>query len=130
MALAVPLSRFTPQVAGGSAFFVRLLDHAMISKRQKWIMWSVFVVLILLSGFGVWQTFALRGIIPFLLNDSSPGFGQLPDDDRWAVYHEAQSLILPVGFVMLALVVLWAALTGFTIWKLSKKSEYETHDAA
>ena len=27
MALAVPLSRFTPQVGGGSAFFVRRLRH-------------------------------------------------------------------------------------------------------
>ena len=29
MALAVPLSRFTSQVAGGSAFYVRPLTHAM-----------------------------------------------------------------------------------------------------
>ena len=29
MALAVPLSRFTPRVGGGSAFYVRPLDHAM-----------------------------------------------------------------------------------------------------
>jgi hypothetical protein len=49
----------------------------MISKRQRLILWSGFVVLILLSGFAVWQTFALRGVIPFLLNDSSPRFGQL-----------------------------------------------------
>jgi hypothetical protein len=27
LALAVPLSRFTSQVGGGSAFFVRPLDH-------------------------------------------------------------------------------------------------------
>jgi len=42
----------------------------------------------------------------------------------------AQSLMTPVAFVMLALVVLWAALAGFTIWKLSKKAEHEIHDAA
>ena len=29
MALSVPLSRFTPRTGGGSAFFVRPLDHAM-----------------------------------------------------------------------------------------------------
>jgi hypothetical protein len=28
LALAVPLSRFTSRVGGGSAFFVRLLCHA------------------------------------------------------------------------------------------------------
>ena len=28
LALSVPLSRFTPRVGGGSAFFVRLLDYA------------------------------------------------------------------------------------------------------
>ena len=30
MALAVPLSRFTPQVGGGSAFFVRQQDHTIM----------------------------------------------------------------------------------------------------
>jgi hypothetical protein len=30
LALAVPLSRFTSQVAGGSAFYVRLLELFMI----------------------------------------------------------------------------------------------------
>jgi hypothetical protein len=95
----------------------------MISKQQKGILWFSFSVLILLSGLGIWFTFAMRGIMPMALNDSSPNFGQLADDDRWAVYHEAQSLVMPVVFIMLGLAILWAALAGFTIWKLSKKSE-------
>jgi len=99
----------------------------MISKRQRLILWSGFVVLILLSGFAVWQTFALRGVIPFLLNDSSPRFGQLPDDDRWAVYHEAQRLISPAAIGMMVLTIMWAALAGYCIWRLSKTSKHETH---
>ena len=35
MALAVPLSRFTSQVGGGSAFFVRPLTHATMTDAQK-----------------------------------------------------------------------------------------------
>ena len=36
MALAVPLSRFTPRVGGGSAFFVRLLRAFMTIRYQTW----------------------------------------------------------------------------------------------
>ena len=35
MALAVPLSRFTPRVGGGSAFFVRLLAFMDKSEAHK-----------------------------------------------------------------------------------------------
>ena len=35
MALAVPLSRFTSRVGGGSALVVSLLDHAMSNQRTK-----------------------------------------------------------------------------------------------
>ena len=35
MALSVPLSRFTPRVGGGSAFFVRPLAHMTISEHLK-----------------------------------------------------------------------------------------------
>ena len=35
MALAVPLSRFTPRVGGGSAFFVRQHSHFMASRVTK-----------------------------------------------------------------------------------------------
>ena len=61
------------------------------------------------------------------LNDSSPNFSQIADADRWYVYREAQSLILPVALIMLALTILWAGLAGFSIWRLSKKSDHETH---
>ena len=99
----------------------------MISKRQRLVLWSCFALLVLLSAVGVWFSFGMRKIIPMALNDSSPDFGQLPDTDRWSAYHQAQSLMLPAVFVMLALAILWAALAGFTIWKLSKKTEHE-HD--
>jgi hypothetical protein len=52
------------------------------------------------------------------------------DNDRWSAYHQAQSMMLPAILVMLALAILWAALAGFTIWKLCKKAEHEIHDAA
>jgi len=35
LALAVPLSRFTPQVGGGSAFFVRRLRTTMTNMKPK-----------------------------------------------------------------------------------------------
>jgi hypothetical protein len=102
----------------------------MISKRQNNILWISFALLVILSAVGVCFGFAIRAIVPMALNDSSPTFGQIPDADRWNVYHMAQSLMTPVAAVMLALVVLWAALAGFTIWKLSKKTEHEIHNAA
>jgi hypothetical protein len=95
----------------------------MISKRQKWILWVSFVLLILLSAFGVVFGFSMRAIVPMALNDSSPNFSQIADADRWDVYHEAQSLIGPIALVMLALTVSWAVLAGFSIWQLSKKSD-------
>jgi flagellar basal body-associated protein FliL len=100
----------------------------MISKRQRWILWSSFVLLILLSAVGVMFAFAMRAIVPMALNDSSPNFSQIADVDRWYVYHEAQSLILPVALVMLGLAILWAALAGFSIWRLSKKSEHDHNE--
>lgn len=81
-----------------------------------------FVVLILISGIGVLFAFAMFRIAPMALNDSSPNFSQIADEDRWLVYHEAQSLILPVAIIMLGLTLLWTALAGFAIWKLNKKS--------
>lgn len=93
----------------------------MISKRQKWILLGSFVGLILISVIGVLFAFAMFRIAPMALNDSSPNFSQIADDDRRLVYHEAQSLILPVALAMLGLTLLWAALGGFAIWKLNEK---------
>ena len=42
MALAVPLSRFTPRVGGGSAFFVR--HHSRMSRTTKILICSVCLV--------------------------------------------------------------------------------------
>jgi hypothetical protein len=102
----------------------------MISKRQSLILWSSFLILALLSVGSACFGLVMLRIIPMALNDSSPNFGQLPDTDRWSVYHTAQSLMTQVTLAMLVLVILWAALAGFTIWKLSKKAEHEIHDAA
>jgi len=41
LALAVPLSRFTPRVGGGSAFFVRPLHTFM--KKKTIIIWLVMI---------------------------------------------------------------------------------------
>ena len=46
MALAVPLSRFTPRVGGGSAFFVRRL-HTMSNILTKRWSWLVIVLAVL-----------------------------------------------------------------------------------
>jgi hypothetical protein len=99
----------------------------MISKCQKWILWCIFALLVLLSAFGVIFAFCMRAIVPMALNDSSPNFSQIQDVDRWYVYHEAQRLILPVALGMLGLTILWAALAGFTIWKLSKKNVQDSN---
>src|SRR5580698_8032541 len=93
--------------------------YAMISKRQKWTLWSSFVVLVLGSGIGLLFAFAMFRMVPMALNDSSVNFSQIGDVDRWRVYHEAQSLILPIDLIMLGMAILWAALAGFMIWKLS-----------
>jgi hypothetical protein len=98
-----------------------------ISQSQKWILWSSFVILILLSGVGVLFAFATFRLMPMALNDSSPNFSQIADRDRWDVYHKAQSLILPVALIMLGLIVLWAGLTGFAIWKLSRKNVQDSN---
>ena len=79
------------------------------------------MVLIFISGIGVLFAFATYRLVPMALNDSSPNFSQIADEDRWLVYHAAQSLILPIDFIMLGMAILWAALAGFTIWKLSGK---------
>ena len=47
MALAVPLSRFTSRVGGGSAFYVRPHSHVMpISRRTKSILWLIVALLV------------------------------------------------------------------------------------
>jgi hypothetical protein len=96
-------------------------QYTMISKRQKWTLWSSFTVLVLGSGISVLFAFAMFRIVPMALNDSSVNFSNIADEDRWRVYREAQSLILPIDLIMLGIAILWAALAGFTIWKLSRK---------
>jgi hypothetical protein len=103
----------------------------MIPKRQKAILWSSFTMLLILSAVGACYISVVPKLIPMVLNDSSPKFGQLADEDRWEVYHAAQSLVSPIAFGMLVLLILWAVLTGVSIWLLSRKSlgrtEHETH---
>ena len=70
----------------------------MVEKRQKILMWSSFMLLTVLSLVGVYFGFVMTSIIPMALNDSSPNFSQLADNDRCSIYREAQSLITPGGF--------------------------------
>jgi hypothetical protein len=93
----------------------------MIPKRQKAILWGSFTLLLLSSAVGAWYVSVVPKLIPMVLNDSSPKFGQLADEDRWEVYHAAQSLVSPIAIGMLVLLILWAVLTGVSIWLLSKK---------
>lgn len=94
----------------------------MIMKVQKWILWSIFSLLVLSSAFGVFFAFCMFNMAPMALNDSSPNFGQLADADREYVFHEAQHLILPVAFMISGLSVAWAIFSGFIIWHLGKKN--------
>jgi hypothetical protein len=94
----------------------------MISKKQKMILWVCYVLLIIFSAAGVGVSFIIKNMIPMALNDSSPNFGQIADDDRWAVYHQAQSLMVMVISLALVVMVLWAALAAFSIWLVGKKS--------
>jgi len=47
LALAVPLSRFTPQVGGGSAFFVR--QHYTFMKMQRLMRLQVWMAIVFVS---------------------------------------------------------------------------------
>jgi hypothetical protein len=96
----------------------------MISRRKKIVLWSCYVLLVFLSAGGVWFSFGMRQIIPMVLNDSSPDFGQLPDYDRLAAYQQAQTVMMPAVLVMLALTIFWAIFAGFSIWQLNRKLEH------
>src|SRR5271168_5276861 len=102
----------------------------MTSKRRNLALWICYLILVLLSVGSVCFGLALIRIIPMVLNDSSPNFGQLADADRWRVYHEAQSTMTQVTLTMLTLVVLWSVLAGFTICRLTKSPKHETHEKA
>ena len=92
MALAVPLSRFTPRVGGGSAFFVRPIMPPMISISRKLrragfiaggLVGSYFLIYLILSfggqyrpvsegGLGHWQTYSTWAPFGFFDPDHSP----------------------------------------------------------
>jgi hypothetical protein len=40
LALSVPLSRFTPRVGGGSAFYVRHLHDTLMRTPEEWAHWK------------------------------------------------------------------------------------------
>jgi hypothetical protein len=89
LALAVPLSRFTSQVGGGSAFYVRPLDHAMSKSIKK-----IFFVLVSVMALLV-VAFILRpGIIPFfaMQADSVLHAGTWEDDPKnwYRAFNEEQ----------------------------------------
>jgi hypothetical protein len=96
----------------------------MISKRQRIFVFSMFVLLLLLSLAAVGYTHALHNLAPMLINDSSLGLaGKLTDDDRSVVYQVVQRFLSQETAVVSILVVLWAAFTGVVIWRWSKKDE-------
>jgi len=99
----------------------------MISKNQKLVVWSCFVLLVLLSAVGVWFNYVMRRLIPMALNDSSPNFSQLADNDRWAVYHQAQNLMASGVLITLGLTILWAVFASVSIWYLGRKREHHPH---
>ena len=71
LALAVPLSRFTPRVGGGSAFYVRLLHtYYIYDKKNRWrlllrVGCSVVSVTLLHRGFVSWFPALTMGFTRF-----------------------------------------------------------------
>jgi hypothetical protein len=94
----------------------------MAPKNQKIILWVCYALLIVLSAGGFLFCCGVKNLIPMALNDSSPNFSQIADDDRWAVYHQAQHLMMNVILVTLVVTVLWATLAAFAIRLLFGKS--------
>ena len=96
MALAVPLSRFTPQVGGGSAFFVRphmRADHPKApTPADRRISWSIYLLmsvsfcaaLLVLEPWGFlpalpggaifWIALAVGGVTGFVVNLVRPRY--------------------------------------------------------
>ena len=80
MALAVPLSRFTSPVGGGSAFFVRPLEHVIMKKLFpeyldrgqyfiRWLLWMVLVFIGIYSGLPVPPLIFMLFILRFVFMD-------------------------------------------------------------
>ena len=78
MALAVPLSRFTPRVGGGSAFFVR--QHYTLMKTRK-IALSVFVIGLLVTLYLCWAWY--RTTRSVLISEGAMWPQPWPYPDKW-----------------------------------------------
>ena len=84
MALAVPLSRFTSQVGGGSAFFVRRLAH-MKSFHPKWFIGLLLIALIVCA-----VSCGMFGM--FRPHDYDWSTGQPALKDQVAAFHQDEAM--------------------------------------
>ena len=82
MALAVPLSRFTPRVGGGSAFFVR---HMSVARKCCWLVLFgglSWIMILTASYFGPQPNEAIMS--RFALGDYLPPGQSVPREQIWS----------------------------------------------
>jgi len=123
MALSVPLSRFTPRVGGGSAFFVRRLATMTLDTRHilaKFTLWF--------GLFCVWLT-----LVTFLTTISCIALS------HWLLqFEQVRALVEHRSFLRVVLVsgigVIWVLMQvylGFLLpIRILKRRERVKHDAA
>jgi chromate transport protein ChrA len=101
LALAVPLSRFTSQVGGGSAFYVRRMSAMISQSRQSLPAWL--------------------GVLVWLVTFVSPSayFVLLLLAERFHVSAPPQAIVWSLFFLIpiVALVI-----CGAVVWRLTKKT--------
>lgn len=101
----------------------------MISKRQKIMIGSVLGLLLLLSLAAVIFARITHGLIPMIINDSSPELSsKVSDAERERIFTLAQGAVFNVSVVLSILVGLWAAFTGTVIWLWNKSSQKVSRD--
>ncbi len=120
MALAVPLSRFTPRVGGGSAFFVRPLRHDMNFKRPCWF---ILLGLLALAGLGYGGMVATPAVFHFFHSH----YEKLGSQDLIVI---GFGVMMGIGFYGAMIAAIWCLFSAvFTILRSErmKKILYDRH---
>jgi hypothetical protein len=131
LALSVPLSRFTPRVGGGSAFYVDRPNcrYIMIkSTKGKWILGIIGTILLGAVGSGLWDValkYVFSEIGRGILTGLSLGFGAIRDSCYLEIAKgqtDRASLWL-VSFTLMPLFVGLGFLVGYTRSRPKPKTE-------
>ena len=112
MALAVPLSRFTSRVGGGSAFFVRPIRDDMNFKRPCWLTLFISLALIPVS-YGCYKITPTAFRLLHIDNGKPPG----PMD----LIEVAFLLLMGVGCFLTVIAVIWCLFSAVFPLPHSKK---------